>query len=213
MPQRSVGRSLTRWVVAILEAVALTGGYVQPEETALGFTASSGDGSARLSLPWRSGDMWRMTGGPHPDSGGRARPWSALDFQPKSGESGAVRAARGGVVSRPCANLVRINHGDGWMTSYYHVKNIKVRNGQRVDRGQVLGWTSRRSGCGGYATGPHVHFSLLWKGDYVNIRGTAIGGWTVKEGSQPYEGCLVKDGVRKCAPTASVYNFGVVGAQ
>jgi LasA protease len=209
MPQHSVGRSLAHWVVAVNLAIALTGGYVQPDQTAL----ASGDGSARLSLPWRQGEFWRLTGGPHPETGGKTRPWSALDFQPRSGESRAVRAARGGRVSRPCANMVIVDHGDGWATSYYHVKKIRVKNGQMVDRGQVLGLVSKRSGCGGYATGPHVHFSLMWKGQYVNIRGAALGGWTVKEGSQPYAGCLVKDGVWRCAPSQSIYNYGLVGAQ
>ena len=214
MPQRSVGRpAAAKWISAVVIAVVLAVGVGQPVETASALSTAVGDGSAKLSLPWDRGEFWRLTGGPHPESGGKARPWSALDFQPASGQRGKVRAARGGVVSRPCRNLVLINHGDGWTTSYYHLNHIAVRDGERVDRGEFLGWTSTRAGCGGYATGPHLHFSLKWRGDYVNIRGTAIGGWTVREGSEPYRGCLVKDGVRKCAPKGSVYNFGVIGAQ
>jgi LasA protease len=213
MPQRSVGRSAVgKWVSALVVAVVLTTGFVQPIETALASTSSLGDGSAKLSLPWARGEFWRLTGGPHPETYGKTRPWSAIDFQPESAKSGRVRAARGGVVSRPCRNLVLINHGDGWTTSYYHLSKIEVKDGQRVDRGQLLGWTSTRAGCGGFATGPHLHFSLLWKGEYVNVRGTAVGGWKVTEGSRPYLGCLVKDDMRKCAPRGNIYNYGVVGA-
>src|SRR5688500_18712653 len=109
MPQRSVERTaLARWIAAGIVAVILTGGYVQPDQPAL---ATGGDGSARLSLPWPTGEFWRLTGGPHSEQGGRTRPWSAVDFQPESGTRGKVRAARGGVVRRPCPNLVLINHG------------------------------------------------------------------------------------------------------
>src|SRR5688572_22053519 len=143
MPQRSVGRSaVAKWISAIAIAVLLTTGFVQPDQTAFALTTALGDGSAKLSLPWAHGEFWRLTGGPHPESYGRTRPWSAIDFQPANGRPGRVRAARGGVVSRPCPNLVLINHGDGWMTSYYHLSHIEVKHGQRVDRGQLLGWTS-----------------------------------------------------------------------
>ena len=214
MPQRSVGRSaVAKWTSAVAIAVVLTTVFVQPNQTAFALTSALGDGSAKLSLPWARGEFWRLTGGPHPESYGKSRPWSAIDFQPENAKPGRVRAARGGVVSRPCPNLVLINHGDGWTTSYYHLSKIQVRDGQRVDRGQFLGWTSTRAGCGGFATGAHLHFSLLWRGDFVNIRGHAVGGWKVTEGSRPYRGCLVKDGMRKCAPKGNVYNFGVIGAQ
>ncbi len=173
---------------------------------------SSGNGSAQLSLPWKKGKTWRLTGGPHHFNGGRKRPWSSIDFAgPTPGTSVKVRAAGGGIVVRPCRNLVQIRHGDGWATSYYHLKYIAVKKGQSVARGQFLGYTSNRAGCGGSSTGPHVHFSLLKSGSFVNIRGHTIGGWTVKEGGEPYEGCMVKDGVRRCAPSGKIYNDGSIG--
>ena len=173
-------------------------------------TAATG-GSAQLSLPWRKGTSWRLTGGPHHHSGG-SRPWSSLDFAgPRPGMSVKVRAARGGIVTRPCRNLVQVRHAGGWTTSYYHLKRIKVRSGQRVDRGDVLGFTSTRARCGGRATGPHVHFTLMRYGSLVNIRGHAIGGWTVREGSSQYSGCLVKASSERCAPSRPIYNTGAIG--
>jgi len=193
------------------EALAVLSGTVSGDLLAT-TVQSSGSGSAALSLPWATGKAWRLTGGPHHFRGGGSRPWSSLDFAgPTPGVSTKVRAARGGVVVRPCANLVQIRHGDGWTTSYYHLKNIAVRAGQSINRGQVIGYTSKRAGCGGYATGKHVHFSLLKSGSYVNIRGHAIGGWTVKEGSSSYKGCLIKGDKKRCAPNGSIYNNGSVG--
>lgn len=174
--------------------------------------SSVGDGSARLSLPWARGQTWRLTGGPHNFSGGKARPWSSLDFAgPEPGVAVRVRAARGGVVLRPCANLVQIRHGDGWMTSYYHLSRIGVRSGETVERGQFLGFTSNGAGCGGTSTGPHVHFSLFRHGKQVNIDGHTIGGWTVEDGGEAYDGCIVRNDDKRCAPNGRIYNDGAIG--
>src|SRR5690606_10630443 len=55
-----------------------------------------------LSLPWKSGATWRVSGGPHSNTG-RGKPWSSIDFAgPKRGKSYKVRAAAPGIVMRPC---------------------------------------------------------------------------------------------------------------
>ncbi len=219
MPQHWVGRAVRspRWLPAVTLAVVLAGGYVQPDQivraAALTGASSAGDGSAQLSLPWTPGETWRLTGGPHPEQLGKGRPWSALDFQPKDGSPGRVRAARAGRVTRPCPNMVEVHHKGGWTTQYYHLRHIPVHAGEWVKRGALLGWTSTRAGCGGQATGPHLHFSLLWHGSYINLRGNAIGGWVVREGDAPYLGCLVRNGTRRCAPHGLIPNGGFVGAQ
>jgi murein DD-endopeptidase MepM/ murein hydrolase activator NlpD len=181
--------------------------------SSIALTSSIGDGSARLSLPWAGGQTWRLTGGPHNFYGGKSRPWSSLDFAgPEPGVSVRVRAARGGVVLRPCANLVQVRHDDGWATSYYHLSNIAVKAGQTVSRGQFLGFTSNASGCGGSSSGPHVHFSLLRNGSYVNIADHTIGGWTVRDGDEAYDGCMERNGDERCAPNGRIYNDGAIGA-
>jgi LasA protease len=105
--------------------------------------------------------------------------------------------------------MVEIQHKDGWATSYYHLRHIPVRNGEWVPRGALLGWTSTRSGCGGFASGPHLHFSVKRYGEFVNVRGKTIGGWTVREGNVPYKGCLVRSGMWRCAPTGLILNSGL----
>jgi LasA protease len=211
------------WTAA-LEGTSAFGGLAGQAANALAGTASaqvlastvktSPGGAAQLSLPWARGQSWRLTGGPHSFTGSASRPWSSLDFAgPTPGVSTKVRAARNGTVVRPCANLVQVRHADGWATSYYHVKNVAVRAGQSVARGALLGYTSKASGCGGYATGVHVHFSVLKSGSYVNVRGHTIGGWTVADGSSAYKGCLVKRTVTRCAPKGLIYNDGAIGSK
>lgn len=207
MPQRRVGRVIgvarymrTRLVV-LIAAAALALSFVQPTVAWVG--------PPKFQLPWSDGLTWRLTGGPHSNTG-RGKPWSSLDFAgPVSGVSYPVRAAAAGTVVRPCANWVQIRHGNGWETSYYHLTSIKVKAGQHVKRGQLLGYTSRQAGCGGSATGKHVHFSIKHNGKYVDIGGFVFGGWKVHDGSSQYLGCLTRNGVRKCAPGGRLYNYGV----
>jgi murein DD-endopeptidase MepM/ murein hydrolase activator NlpD len=61
-------------------------------------------------------------------------------------------------------NCVVVDHGQGLMTLYMHLSKFKVRKGQKVRRGQVLGL----SGATGRATGPHLHLAVRWEGIYLD---------------------------------------------
>ena len=157
---------------------------------------AAGDSSGQLSLPIPAGETWTLTQGPHNTNGGAQNAVSPLSSLDLSGGSGHVVAARDGVVESVAAacrgetpaqaNLVVINHGDGWHTSYYHIPNVQVVVGQHVARGQYLGNIGTGTGCGGSADGAHVHFSVeyytsgsySWQTGEVDLRGRSIGGWT-----------------------------------
>jgi len=57
-------------------------------------------------------------------------------------------------------NLLIVDHGAGLNSAFLHSSEIVVREGQRVSQGQMLG----RVGATGRATGPHLHWSLMWRG-------------------------------------------------
>ncbi len=61
-------------------------------------------------------------------------------------------------------NCVVLDHGQGLLTLYLHLSEIKVKAGERVEGGQEIGL----SGGTGRATGPHLHLAVRWQGVYLN---------------------------------------------
>lgn len=61
-------------------------------------------------------------------------------------------------------NCVQISHGYGYVTLYGHMSAIKVRAGQSVKRGDVIGLV----GSTGKSTGPHLHYEVHYKGEIMN---------------------------------------------
>lgn len=61
-------------------------------------------------------------------------------------------------------NSTTIDHGFGYVTRYAHLSKIKVRRGQKVIRGEVIG----EVGSTGKSTGPHLHYEVHVKGKVVN---------------------------------------------
>lgn len=61
-------------------------------------------------------------------------------------------------------NFVVIDHGQGLSTLYLHLSELKVKEGDRVKRGQIVGL----SGGTGRATGPHLDVRVRWQGTYLD---------------------------------------------
>ena len=61
-------------------------------------------------------------------------------------------------------NCVVLDHGQGLLTLYLHLSEIKVKQGERIEAGQPIGL----SGGTGRATGPHLHLAVRWQGVYLN---------------------------------------------
>jgi murein DD-endopeptidase MepM/ murein hydrolase activator NlpD len=88
---------------------------------------------------------------------------NGIDLRGREGDP--IFAAGAGQVlfsgwQRGYGQLVILDHGGGVTTRYAHASQLHVREGQRVERGQVIASV----GATGNATGPHLHFEILWAG-------------------------------------------------
>lgn len=61
-------------------------------------------------------------------------------------------------------NTLIIDHGNGLQTVYGHLSQFKVKEGQKVSRGELIGLV----GNTGYSTGPHLHYEVVKFGGTVN---------------------------------------------
>ncbi len=86
------------------------------------------------------------------------------------GEQGAsiVAVLAGTVVKSSYSvsggNYVEIDHGNGVVTRYLHCSKLLVSAGDQVKQGQVVALV----GSTGISTGPHLHFTLILNGAYVD---------------------------------------------
>ncbi|NPA68082.1 MAG: M23 family metallopeptidase [Chlorobi bacterium] len=81
-----------------------------------------------------------------------------------------IHAAGDGIVFKAAnthggyGNVVKINHGFGYITVYAHMSKILVRPGQHVKRGDVIGLV----GNTGLSEAPHLHYEVRINGRPVN---------------------------------------------
>lgn len=59
---------------------------------------------------------------------------------------------------------IEVDHGQGYITKYAHLSSLKSQIGQKVKRGDIIGYT----GNTGYSTGPHLHYEVIKRGEKVN---------------------------------------------
>ena len=106
--------------------------------------------------------------------GGRSDPFTgeagqhnAIDISAAVGVP--VRAPAEGIVVKAegangYGNVIYVSHGYGYSTRYGHLTSFAVRPGQRVKRGEVIGYV----GSTGRSTGPHLHYEVRVNNNPVN---------------------------------------------
>ncbi|MCX6273311.1 MAG: peptidoglycan DD-metalloendopeptidase family protein [Bacteroidetes bacterium] len=91
-----------------------------------------------------------------------------IDFTAPKGTP--VFATADGTVVTPEAGMsgygivVELNHGFGYQTTYSHLSRVAVRPGQKVKRGEVIGYV----GSTGLAVAPHLHYEVMKNGKKIN---------------------------------------------
>ncbi len=93
---------------------------------------------------------------------------SGMDFTAPTGTevyatgNGTVRMVKS--ARRELGNHIIIDHGFGYQTVYAHLNAFNVRVGQKVRRGDVIGFV----GSTGLSTAPHLHYEVLVNGSHVD---------------------------------------------
>ena len=99
---------------------------------------------------------------------GTVKMHKGLDFTAPQGTpiyatgNGTIEVA--GQTGDGFGNHVVINHGYGYETLYGHMYKVKVKVGEKVKRGEVIGWV----GSSGKSTGPHCHYEVHINGQEVD---------------------------------------------
>ena len=89
------------------------------------------------------------------------------DITVKSGTP--IHSPADGIVKRAYyaggfGNHIKLDHGNGYTTLFAHLSKIKVKHGQKVSRGEVIGLT----GNTGRSTAPHLHYEIHHYGESKN---------------------------------------------
>jgi len=180
-----------------------------------------------MQLPYPIGESWvispaHVDNWDHPNG-----PRNSLDFSDGYWDYGdkpvtsTVVASGPGIARWGCPCYLEIDHGDGWVSSYYHMDpdHQLVENGEQVEANQPVGryadTHAEATCCGGGSGYQHLHWSIWKKGEAIPVEGLVLSGWTVHAGNSNYDGnCnrsyFERDGEKRC-PWDPVLNEGTGG--
>ncbi len=137
--------------------------------------------------PVNNEDLTRMASGfgyrTDPFTKARKFHWG-MDFTSPRGTP--VYASGNGVVSRAdntasgYGNHIRIDHGFGYESLYAHLYKFNVRRGQRIKRGDLIGYV----GSTGRSEAPHLHYEIFKDGNRINPINFYYGNLTPEEFSK-----------------------------
>jgi len=159
----------------------------------------------QLELPFKEGEGWFYTSGPH-SAWGTGAAWAALDFAPDEDGYGCyqsvswVTAAADGVITRAGNGIVMQDldgdgeEGTGWTILYMHIaEEGMVDAGSYLEEGDPIGHPSC---AGGPATGTHLHIARRYNGEWIpadqNIP-FVLSGWVSQGDGLEYDGRLIKE--------------------
>lgn len=121
--------------------------------------------------PVENKDLTRMASGygwrTDPFTKARKKHWG-MDFTAPRGTP--VYATGDGVIVRAdqtsagYGKHIRIDHGFGYVSLYAHLSNYNVRKGQKVKRGDLIGFV----GNTGRSQAPHLHYEIFKNGNRIN---------------------------------------------
>jgi len=198
--------------------------FGDPWQYDIGQLVPAGLKQVPLALPWKKGEIWYFTGGPH-SSWGNGTPWGALDFAPEStagctplddwttamADGRIVRSVNGEVVQSLDS---RQDERAGWSVLYMHIGNkARVPAGTWLALGDRIGHPSCQ---GGVAPAAHIHVARKYNGEWINSDGAIpfdMGGWLASkdDSAQEYNGLLKRQNQTREACECKVNRTNGIG--
>ncbi|MEL6917038.1 MAG: M23 family metallopeptidase [Bacteroidota bacterium] len=134
--------------------------------------------------PINNEDLTRMASGfgwrSDPFTKARKMHWG-MDFTAPKGipiyATGDGKVTRADNGSSGYGKHIRIDHGYGYLTLYAHLSKYNVRKGQKVKRGDLIGFV----GSTGRSEAPHLHYEVWKDGDRINPINFYYGSLTAEE--------------------------------
>lgn len=177
-----------------------------------------------FQLPWEQGQSWvafdgfdngfrRPSTSPHNYKVG-----GAIDFAPRAnmvvgGDTSndwVTAVAAGRVIEISFCHL-KLDHGNGWISEYWHLDNLQVTLGQNVSRNQRLAIihnnATQRVCVGNEFPGPHLHFVLRPK-----MQDFTLAGWVISFSAGLNKTTLTKNGqtANRLQPILNIPNLQIV---
>lgn len=150
--------TLKNQIKLTMESVGEIKDYLSQQKDLYVATPKGWPVAGRISSPYGYRD--------HPQTGARDF-HSGMDIASEPGTP--VKATADGIVSFAgwsggSGNLVALEHGLGFSTYYAHNRQVVVKAGQKVKRGDIISYV----GSTGNSTGPHLHYEVWKEGRSLN---------------------------------------------
>jgi murein DD-endopeptidase MepM/ murein hydrolase activator NlpD len=134
--------------------------------------------------PINNEDLTRMASGygwrSDPFTKARKKHWG-MDFTAPKGTpiyaSGDGKVTRADNKASGYGKHIRIDHGYGYLSLYAHLSNYNVKRGQKVKRGDLIGFV----GNTGRSEAPHLHYEVWKEKDKINPINFYYGSLTPEE--------------------------------
>ena len=186
---------------------AFTSFFGDPAALSIGSVVPAGIRQPPLDLPFKAGEIWNFSGGPHSAWGDYAA-WAALDFIPPGGMYGCYQS-RSWVLAAADGLIVRSENGmvvqdldkdgyeqTGWTLLYQHIATQdRVPFGTMLEAGDRIGHPSCE---GGPSNGTHLHFARRYNGEWIPADQDIpfnLDGWISQGNGTEYDGRLIRNGV------------------
>jgi LPXTG-motif cell wall-anchored protein len=154
MQQLRPCRALTSALVGAAALAVPAGATLWPS------VAAAQEGPPDLQLPFECGQPWRL------DTWGHAPALDMVREPDQEGTEGALLIAPAdGVVNQSfrhdnAGEVIQIDHGGGWFTTYLHLQSRSVEAGDQVAQGDEIGHVGRTGPTSN--DHPHLHFELAF---------------------------------------------------